>query len=96
MPQQPTVVILWSRSSGCLSLTVVQHELAAAGVPSFTHDPRGLGSLRRHRQSTVSTWLRPRDHGPGTLKKGGHWIRIIEPGLVVHEILMMVDELARV
>lgn len=42
-PQQPTIVIICGLGSSCLSFTLVQHELAAAGVPSFTYDRLGIG-----------------------------------------------------
>jgi pimeloyl-ACP methyl ester carboxylesterase len=42
-PQQPTVVIVCGLGSSCLSFTNVQHELAAAGIPSFTYDRLGIG-----------------------------------------------------
>ncbi|KAM0702557.1 hypothetical protein Q7P35_009987 [Cladosporium inversicolor] len=41
--EQPTVVIVCGLGSSCLSFTIVQHELAAAGVPSFTYDRLGIG-----------------------------------------------------
>jgi pimeloyl-ACP methyl ester carboxylesterase len=41
--QQPTVVLICGLGSSCLSFTVVQHALAAAGVPSFTYDRLGIG-----------------------------------------------------
>lgn len=42
-PQQPTIVIICGLGSSCLSFTGVQHELAAAGIPSFTYDRLGIG-----------------------------------------------------
>jgi pimeloyl-ACP methyl ester carboxylesterase len=42
-PQQPTVVIVCGLGSSCLSFTIVQHELAAKGIPSFTYDRLGIG-----------------------------------------------------
>jgi pimeloyl-ACP methyl ester carboxylesterase len=42
-PQQPTVVLICGLGSSCLSFTVVQHALAAAGVLSFTYDRLGIG-----------------------------------------------------
>ena len=42
-PQQHTVVIVCGLGSSCLSFTIIQHELAAAGVPSFTYDRLGIG-----------------------------------------------------
>lgn len=42
-PQQPTVVIVCGLGSSCLSFTIVQRELAAAGIPSFTYDRLGIG-----------------------------------------------------
>jgi len=42
-PQQPTVVIVCGLGSSCLSFTIVQDELAAAGIPSFTYDRLGIG-----------------------------------------------------
>jgi pimeloyl-ACP methyl ester carboxylesterase len=42
-PQQPTVVLICGLGSSCLSFTVVQHALAAAGAPSFTYDRLGIG-----------------------------------------------------
>ena len=42
-PQQPTIVFICGLNSSCLSFTVVQHALAAAGVPSFTYDRLGIG-----------------------------------------------------
>jgi len=42
-PQHPTIVLLCGLGSSCLSFTVVQHALAAAGVPSFTYDRLGIG-----------------------------------------------------
>jgi pimeloyl-ACP methyl ester carboxylesterase len=41
--QQPTIVIICGLGSSCLSFTGVQHELAAAGIPSFTYDRLGIG-----------------------------------------------------
>ena len=40
---QPTVVFICGLGSSCLSFTVVQHELAAVGIPSFTYDRLGIG-----------------------------------------------------
>lgn len=42
-PQQPTVVIVCGLGSSCLSFTIVQHELAVKGIPSFTYDRLGIG-----------------------------------------------------
>ncbi|GAB7325660.1 hypothetical protein MBLNU13_g09637t1 [Cladosporium sp. NU13] len=42
-PQQPTVVIVCGLGSSCLSFTIVQHELASAGISSFTYDRLGIG-----------------------------------------------------
>lgn len=42
-PRQPTIVIICGLGSSCLSFTSVQHELAEAGVPSFTYDRLGIG-----------------------------------------------------
>ena len=42
-PQQPTVVIVCGLGSSCLSFTIVQHELASKGIPSFTYDRLGIG-----------------------------------------------------
>jgi len=42
-PQQPTIVIICGLGSSCLSFTIVQHELAAADIPSFTYDRLGIG-----------------------------------------------------
>jgi pimeloyl-ACP methyl ester carboxylesterase len=42
-PPQPTTVLICGLGSSCLSFTVVQHALAAAGVPSFTYDRLGIG-----------------------------------------------------
>jgi pimeloyl-ACP methyl ester carboxylesterase len=42
-PQQSIVVIVCGLGSSCLSFTIVQHELAAAGIPSFTYDRLGIG-----------------------------------------------------
>jgi pimeloyl-ACP methyl ester carboxylesterase len=42
-PQQPTVVIVCGLGSSCLSFTIVQDELAAADIPSFTYDRLGIG-----------------------------------------------------
>jgi pimeloyl-ACP methyl ester carboxylesterase len=42
-PHQPTIVLICGLGSSCLSFTVVQHALAAAGVPSFTYDRLGIG-----------------------------------------------------
>jgi pimeloyl-ACP methyl ester carboxylesterase len=41
--QQPTIVFICGLGSSCLSFTAVQHELAAAGIPSFTYDRLGIG-----------------------------------------------------
>jgi pimeloyl-ACP methyl ester carboxylesterase len=42
-PQDPTIVFVCGLGSSCLSFTVVQHELAAAGISSFTYDRLGIG-----------------------------------------------------
>jgi pimeloyl-ACP methyl ester carboxylesterase len=42
-PNQPTIVIVCGLGSSCLSFTPVQHDLAAAGIPSFTYDRLGIG-----------------------------------------------------
>jgi pimeloyl-ACP methyl ester carboxylesterase len=42
-PHQPTIILICGLGSSCLSFTVVQHALATAGVPSFTHDRLGIG-----------------------------------------------------
>lgn len=42
-PHEPTVVIVCGLGSSCLSFTVVQHELAEAGISSFTYDRLGIG-----------------------------------------------------
>lgn len=59
-PRQPIVVIVCGLGSSCLSFTIVQHELAAAGIPSFTYDRLGIGRSSPLLPIDGTETLRPR------------------------------------
>ena len=74
-PQQPTVVIVCGLGSSCLSFANVQHELAAAGIPSFTYDRLGIGRSSPLLPANGTETPRPRS-GEELAKELGEVLRI--------------------